>query len=171
VGADTGDTTPTNGDSDRFRGVVDEMQMFVWGSTYDITTNTVTNLGQFNFATDNEYAASHLTGVAGDVNQSGSFTQADIDTFVANWLSQKLVNNVQVGDMTTILKGDLNFDGITNLSDMAILRGAIAGSGSGSSFDMTALNNLGVPEPATWLLGALSLAGFVATVRRKRSSR
>jgi hypothetical protein len=160
-----------NGDSDRFRGVVDEMQMFVWGSTYDSSTNTITNLGQFSFATDNAYAASHLTGVPGDVNQSGTFTQADVDDFVVNWQYQKLVNNVQVGDMTTILKGDLNFDGVTNLSDMAILRSAIAGSGSGSSFDLTILNNLGVPEPATWLLGTLSLIGLLATARTKRVNR
>jgi len=81
---------------------------------------------------------------------------------------QKLVNNVPVGDLTTILKGDLNFDGMTNLSDMAILRSAIAGSGSGSSFNLTALNNVGVPEPATWLVGTISLGGFLATIRRKR---
>jgi hypothetical protein len=168
VGADTGDTAPTLGDSDRFKGVADELEMFVWGSTYDANTNTVTNLGQFSFATDNAYAASHLTGVAGDVNQSGGVTQADVDAFVSNWQFQKLVNNVQVGDLTTILKGDLNFDGITNLSDMAMLRAAIAGSGSGSSFDLTALNNLSVPEPGTYLLGAMALAGLMATVRRKQ---
>jgi hypothetical protein len=171
VGADTGDTGPTVGDSDRFKGVVDELEMFAWGSTYDPNTNTVTNLGQFNYATDNAYAAGVLTGVAGDVNQSGSVTQQDVDDFVANWLFQKLVNNVAVGDRTTILKGDLNFDGITNLSDMALLRAAIAGSGSGASFDLTALNNLGVPEPATWLLGTISLAGFIATFRRNRINR
>jgi hypothetical protein len=171
VGADTGDTVPTNGDSDRFNGVADELEMFVWGSTYDANTNTVTNLGQFSFAADNAYAATHLTGVAGDVNQSGTFTQADVNDFVTNWLFQKTVNGVQVGDMTTILKGDLNFDGITDLNDMVILRTVIAGAGSGSSFDLTALNNLSVPEPATWSIGAASLAGLLSALRRRSRNR
>ena len=166
VGADTGDTAPTVGDSDRFKGVVDELEMFAWGSTYDANTNTVTNLGQFNYATDNAYAASHLTGVAGDVNQSGSVTQADVDAFVANWQFQKLVNNVQVGDITTILKGDLNFDGITNLQDLTILRAAIPSSGA--NFDLSGLNSLGsVPEPATLLMSIGMIAPLMAWRRRR----
>jgi hypothetical protein len=170
VGADTGDTATNLGDSDRFNGVVDELEMFAWGSTYDANTNTVTDLGQFRYETDNAYAASHLTGVAGDIDQSGSLTQSDIDAFVANWQFRKLVNNVQVGDMTTILKGDLNFDGTTNLSDMALLRAAIAGAGSGASFNLSALNSLGVPEPATSLLAVICAAAALAFARRARLS-
>jgi hypothetical protein len=166
VGADTGDSAGTNGDSDRFNGVVDELEMFVWGATYDASTNTVTPLGQFNYATDNAYAATHLTNIPGDVNQSGTFTQADIDDFVAGWLTPNLVNNVRVGDMTSILDGDLNFDGITDLSDMVILRSAIAGSGSGTSLDLSALNQLGVPEPTTFVLAALLLTAPFCIRRR-----
>ena len=89
VGANTGNTTPTVGTSNYFNGVLDELNMFVWGSTYDVGSNTFTDLGQFNYATDNEYAAGHLTGVAGDVNQDTMFTQADVNAFVAGWLSEK----------------------------------------------------------------------------------
>jgi hypothetical protein len=170
VGASTGNTSLTVGTGNRFNGVVDELEMFVWGSTYDATANTITNLGQFSFATDNAYAATHLTGTPGDVNQSGSLTQADIDAFVANWLYQKLVNNVQVGDLTTILKGDLNFDGATNLQDMTLLRAAIAGASSGAGFDLNALNNLGVPEPSTLVLMVISLAAGCAFRRRRGTS-
>jgi len=166
VGAATGNTVPTVGTTNRFNGVVDELQLFVWGSTFDASTNTVTNLGQFNYATDNEYAATHLTGVAGDVNQSGSLTQAGIDTFVANWLAEKL-NGVRVGDMTTILKGDLNFDGVTDLGDLAVLHAAIDGAGSGSSFNLTGLNGLGVPEPAAISLLVICISCFGACCRRQ----
>jgi hypothetical protein len=82
-------------------------------------------------------------------------------------MSQKLVNGVQVGDVTTILKGDLNFDGITNLQDLTILRAAIPPSGLGN-FNLTALNDLGVPEPATILMGIWLFAAF-SIVRRRRT--
>jgi hypothetical protein len=168
VGADTGNTTSSNGDSDRFRGVVDELEMFVWGNVFDVNTGTITPLGQFDFATDNEYADTLLTDIAGDVDQNGTFEQADIDVFVENWLSEKVVNGVRVGDMSTIENGDLNFDGITDLLDMALLRGAISGSGSGASFDLTALNQLGVPEPSALAFAALSLTALLSMRRRGR---
>ncbi len=166
VGASTGNTDPTVGTGNRFNGVLDELTMFAWGNVYDSTTNTVTSLGQFNFATDNEYVATHLTGIPGDVNQMGGFTQADIDAFVAGWLSQRLVNNVQVGDLTSYGNGDLNFDGITDLGDMALLRAAIGGAGSGS-FDLTAFNALAVPEPTALALCSAAI-GMLLVGRARR---
>jgi hypothetical protein len=169
VGADTGDTATNIADSDRFNGVVDELEMFVWGSTYDANTNTVTNLGQFEYETDNWFAADALTGLAGDVNQDGFFTQADIDDFVAGWLTENRVNNILVGDLTSILDGDLNFDGITSLADIPLLRDGISGAGSGG-FDLTALNSLGagVPEPGTAVLLISWLCSSVMFRHRRR---
>jgi hypothetical protein len=170
VGASTGNADPI-GTGNRFNGVLDELEMFAWGSTYDADTNTVTSLGKFNVSTDNWYAADLLTGVAGDVDQSGAFGQDDIDDFVAGWLTEKRVNNIIVGDVTTILNGDLNFDGITNLLDLDLLRDAIGGAGSGgASFDLSGLNALGVPEPSTCLL-SVSALGLGMMRRRRRENR
>jgi hypothetical protein len=169
IGANTNNVDPL-GTTNRFNGVLDELEMFAWGSTYDADTNTITDLGKFNVSTDNWYAADILTGVAGDVDQSGAFGQDDIDDFVAGWLTEKRVNNIIVGDVTTILNGDLNFDGITNLLDLDLLRDAITGAGSGgASFDLSGLNALGVPEPATGLL-SVSALGLWMMCRRRREN-
>ena len=68
--------------------------------------------------------------------------------------------------MTTILSGDLNFDGITDLHDLSLLRSAISGAGGGS-FDLTALNALGVPEPTTLALTALGVVVLLGRGRRR----
>lgn len=170
VGADTGNTDPTVGDSDWFNGVLDELDMFVWGSTYDLASNTFTDLGQFDYATDNEFAAGVLTGLAGDVNQDNSLTQADIDDFVSGFSTENRVNGVLVGDLNTIRDGDLNFDGITDLLDLGLLRDAISSSGSGSGLNLTALNGLGVPEPSALALTLLA-GGLIGGVSRGRKSR
>jgi hypothetical protein len=150
-----------------FRGVLDELEMFVWGRGYDPATDTYTDFGTFNFATDNGYAASQLTGVPGDINSSGALNQADVDAFVAGWQFTKTVNGIRVGDLVTFAKGDLNFDGITNLTDMDLFRAALGspGSGAGAGLDLSALDVLGIPEPATIVLSLLSI-GVWGALRR-----
>jgi hypothetical protein len=167
VGANTDANGTLVGTTNFFRGTLDDLKMFIWGRGYDPTTDTFTNFGTFNFATDNEYAASHLTGVAGDINSSGAFNQADIDAFVAGWLFEKKVNNIRVGDLTTFAKGDLNFDGITDVTDMALLRVAIPGAGGGAGLDLTGLDGLGIPEPSMMALMVIALGAWWAARRRE----
>ena len=136
--------------------------MFIWGRGYNHVTGTFTDFGTFNFATDNEYAASILTGVPGDVDSSGVLDQDDIDDFVAGWLTRRRVNNIRVGDLTTFADGDLNFDGITNLTDARLLIQALPGSGGGG-FDMSGFAAAtGVPEPSSLCMAALSVGGLIA---------
>jgi hypothetical protein len=141
-----------------FKGTVDNLEMFVLGRTA-----SGLDRGTFNFPTDNDFAASVLTGVAGDVNQDGALNAADVTAFVAGWKSENRVNNVRVGDINTIRDGDLNFDGITNLRDVAILRSAQAAAG----LPALDLNSLGVPEPST-LAVTVSLVALALRRRRGR---
>jgi hypothetical protein len=146
VGADTGDGVGDPfGSAEFFNGTLDDLSMFVLGKTTDGVDR-----GTFNFRTDNGWAATHLNNVAGDVNQDGSLTPADVTAFVAGWGSVNLVNGLRAGDVTTILDGDLNFDGITNLADAALLNVALDTLGL-PALDASALP---VPEPAKSALAA-----------------
>jgi hypothetical protein len=173
VGANTDANGTLVGTTNFFRGTLDDLNMFVWGRSYDPLTGTFTNLGTFNFRTDNAYAAANLSPIFGDIAGSSGITQTDVNAFIAGWLHEKRVNSQRVGDITTYAAGDLNFDGITDLADAALFRQAM-GLGAGTGLDLSAFNALvesAVPEPATWFLGTLSLIGFLATVRRKRVNR
>lgn len=152
----------TASDGEFFSGVVDDLRMFVLGST---SSGTPTNYGTFNLLTDDAYVASPVTGikgVAGDVTNDGALTQADKDAFIAGWLKKRLVNGYQIGDMTSRAQGDLNLDGITNIQDLALMQAALTGMGLAaiSPSDLGA-----VPEPASLVL--LNI-GAIAFVGRRR---
>ena len=85
--------------------------------------------GGFDVAVDNEFIALNLGGIApDDVNGDGTIfgngtgpaTSDDVTEFVEGWLNQKVINGIQIGDLSTRRQGDLNFDGITNLADWSI---------------------------------------------------
>jgi hypothetical protein len=159
-------------DAEFFRGVVDDMNMFVLGT---VTTgpNPAPGTYNFEFGKDNTYATlpvgiSGLSGVAGDVNQDGQVNAADIDAMVAGWGKEKRVNNVRVGDKLTVRDGDLNFDGITDLADVFRLHTALL-AGTGTGFDFSRLPG-SVPEPSTLLLGTVLLAAS-ATRRCRKDAR
>ena len=155
----------TGGTGEFFSGIVDDLKMFVIGTS----TSTATNYGTFNLATDNQYVASTITGikgVAGDVTNDGFLNQADKDAFVAGWLHRRLVNNIQIGDMFSRGQGDLNLDGITNIQDLLIIQNALSGAGMGT---ISAQDLLGVPEPATITL--LLVMMTAVPIRFRRASR
>jgi hypothetical protein len=139
--------------------------MFVAGKTLNGVDR-----GTFNFRTDNGFAAQSvalggLTANPADVNQDGTLTQADVNDFILGWLKEKTVNNVRVGDMTTIRNGDLNFDGITNLADAHLLNQALlVATGQGLDYGL-----LGVPEPSS--LGLCIVAALAALGRRRGRKR
>jgi hypothetical protein len=163
VGSNTGgdEFTFTGGTEEFFSGIIDDLEMFVMGTS---TGPPPVNYGGFDFATDNDYADFILTGVPGDVNSSGSLTQADKDAFISGWMDRRVVNGIQIPDLVSFGQGDLNLDGITNIQDLVLMQAAISGSGSGMS-PITAAELAGVPEPTGAALLALAI---VPTLLRRR---
>ena len=139
----------TGGTNEFFSGIIDDLKMFVIGTS---TSTTPVNYGTFSLAVDNQYVASPISGIkgiAGDVTNDGVLNQADKDAFIAGWMDRRLVNGIQIGDMASRAQGDLNLDGITNISDLLLLQNALPGAGLGA---ITAAELSGVPEPATAVL-------------------
>lgn len=158
VGSEPADATGVS-DMEFFRGVLDDMKMFVMG-TVATGPNPAPGTYTFDLRQDNAYVAnaalSGITGVPGDVNQDGSVGAADINALVAGWSKEKRVDNVRVGDVLTIRDGDLNLDGITNLADVFLLHNALI-AGTGTGFDFSLLPGASVPEPSTLALAVLLL--------------
>jgi PEP-CTERM motif len=116
--------------------------------------------------------------VTGDVNLdgvisgngTGSAATDDVTAFVQGWNWQQGQPNVE-----SWKKGDLNLDGMTNVSDFFLMRNALSTAGLGAG--VTALTSFfgggsggGVPEPTTLVLLAAGafLAGGIG--RRRRSN-
>jgi hypothetical protein len=156
----------TGGTGEFFSGIVDDLKMFVIGTS---TSQTPVNYGAFNLATDNQFVASTITGIkgtAGDVTNDGILNQADKDAFIAGWMSKHLVNGIQIGDMLSRGQGDLNLDGITNIQDLLLMQNALSGAGMGT---ISAQDLQGVPEPATITL--LFVMMSAVPIRFRRPSR
>jgi hypothetical protein len=180
VGSNTGGTISafTGGNAEFFSGIIDDLKMFVIGQAPVCTTanggctptRPAADYGAFNFATDNEYADFRLTGVVGDLNHSGTLTQVDKDAFIAGWLDKKVINGIQIGDLETYEQGDINFDGITNIFDLALMQSALSGAGMGGITEADLLRAT-VPEPASLVLvlAALGTAGCIRRSRQRRS--
>ena len=69
-------------------------------------------------------------------------------------------------------KGDLNLDGVTNVTDFFLMRNALnnAGLGAGASALSGLFSSGGVPEPSSLILAAGAI-GFALGRRRPRSRR
>jgi hypothetical protein len=150
----------TAGNGEFFSGVIDELKFTVYGITFNAAA---IHYGTYNFASENDYADFRLTGVAGDLNHSGSLTQADKDAFIAGWMDKKIINGLQIGDLQTYSQGDINFDGITNIHDLVLMQDALSGAGVSP---ITANDLSGVPEPAAAALLLLAMAGTSLLTRR-----
>jgi hypothetical protein len=168
VGSNTGgdDTNFTGGNSEFFSGIIDDLKLFVIGTS---TSPTPVNYGGFNLATDNQFVASTVTGikgVAGDVTNDGLLTQADKNAFIAGWMDRRIVNGFQIGDMLSRSQGDLNLDGITDIHDLVVFQGVLSGAGLGA---ITAAELRGVPEPSTAAMIMIAALGarFVGCWRRR----
>jgi hypothetical protein len=164
VGSNTGgdQSSFTGGTAEFFSGVIDDLKMFVFGSSSGVPP---VDYGTFSLDPDNDFAAFTLSGVPGDVNNVGGFTAADVTAFIAGWRFQNRVNGVLIGDINSHAKGDLNFDGITDVKDLAIIQNLLPAAGL-PLIDPAVLS---VPEPAT--IGLLLVAVAVGTHASRRSRR
>ncbi|WP_442484149.1 serine hydrolase [Aeoliella sp. SH292] len=85
--------------------------------------------------------------VPGDLTGDGEITAADIDTFIANWRMN--TSDLYISDRYRA--GDMNFDGIVDLDDVALMREAIKTSGLEFSFAQS------VPELSSLVLASMLL--------------
>jgi hypothetical protein len=108
--------------------------------------------------------------VMGDVNLDGNVTgngtgsasTDDVTAFVNGWGYDNLAGR---GDYVTWTKGDLNLDGVTDVEDFLLLRGAL--HGPIDSGVMRTLLGGAVPEPSSTVLALLTGAFLTATARRR----
>ena len=128
------------------------------------TSNAGTNYGTYNFVEDNAIAVNelgaspNLTDVNGDGSVSGDGTGPaatdDVTAFVEGFYFFNLVHGQLIGDLNTIDKGDVNVDGIVDISDWALINAANPVVGA------AILSALGaVPEPSSCLLAIAGLSG------------
>ncbi|MCA9184968.1 MAG: LamG-like jellyroll fold domain-containing protein [Pirellulaceae bacterium] len=161
-------------DADFYSGVLDDLRIFIWGDNSSQNNGGVgpngQNWGVLNLGEDNAWIAAELNrlGVTdlADVNLDGAVNASDVTAFVANYDSVFRVGGVQVGDWNSRQDGDLNFDGIIDLSDAFILHnGLVAATGEGLDFAL--LNS--VPEPNS--LALLVVASLLLGARRRAAAR
>jgi hypothetical protein len=158
VGANTSTAPFTVGTLNRFQGLVDDLEMAVMG------LNAAADYGDFVFERDNKYAAFFKPSNPADMTGDNLVNTADVNIFVANWLSQNIVSGLAIGDLTSRMKGDLNYDGFVNLADWDVLNDANPGAGAAAWAQIG-----GVPEPGSLCLATLAMLGGIARWRPKRS--
>jgi hypothetical protein len=162
--------------ANHFRGVVDDLEMYVFGDNTGISTSPPPgmNYGAFELFADNAWIASQIALLPGgdlnpgDVNRDGSVSQADVTALAMGWGREKRLAGslgvLNVGDWETWGWGDLNLDGLVNLHDAIRLNDALIAAGGGA-LDFSLLGGSGVPEPGTMLL---ALMAWFATGRNRR---
>ncbi len=150
----------TGGTEEFFRGIMDDLSLFILGDNSNNGLNPPgQDWGSFVIQTDNQFIAMSLTGVDGDVNQDGVLNGDDVDDFIAGWNSRRLVNGQELGDLISLSRGDLNFDGRVDIFDAVLLDNALTGQG------LAGLSFAALPEPTT--LAILGI-GALAIGRRRR---
>ena len=151
-------TEPVSGFSQGFinnyNGIVDDLEMFVLG------LGPGGDYGEFDFIADNQYAALFAPSVPVDLaNDDGAVTMDDVDVFVSNWLSEKRINNVLIGDLETVAIGDFDYSGRVDIDDWSILNAA------NPQMAAIALARIqAIPEPSAAALAVLALG---LTTRRR----
>ncbi|QDU56856.1 PEP-CTERM motif protein [Aeoliella mucimassa] len=170
LGANTGAFDPgalepdpvfTGGNSSFYAGEVDDMNMFVMG-----TSLGGTEYGMFDLTTDNPFVADALLGYGpADLTGDGVTNESDVTLFISNWGSTNMVNDYLVGDLSSRLSGDFNIDGSVDLDDWQVLVENYTGSGS-LNLDLLLAGNA-VPEPSSVALLALAGLATCGAIRRR----
>jgi hypothetical protein len=109
------------------------------------------------------------SGIDGDINQDGQVfgngtgpvESDDVTAFLSHWLASGVGG---IGDRYA--RGDLNFDGITDLSDWALLNSLDPSMGS-AVFRALQSKRGTVPEPSSGLIAAAAASLLSGAVRRR----
>lgn len=164
VGANTSTSTapfpPGIGTQNRFQGLVDDLEMAVMG------LNAAADYGDFVFERDNKYAAFFKPSNPADLTGDNLVNSADVSIFASHWLQQKVVSGLVIGDLSSRMNGDFNYDGSVNLADWDILNDASPAAGA-EAWGLIS----GVPEPGSVCLAALAILSCMTSWRSNRSSR
>ncbi|QDU58514.1 LamG-like jellyroll fold domain-containing protein [Aeoliella mucimassa] len=162
-----GDTDTDGTREDFFTGTLDDVKMFVWGTS----EATSTNYGTFDLFADNDFIADALSASAGaaDVNADGvidysNAAGSDLNAFLDGWGTRNRVNGVIVADLSTRLSGDIDLNGKVDLLDLYEINQA--NSAAGAALLAAIGGGTAVPEPSTIVLGSLAL--LVVGVARRR---
>ena len=150
------------GTGEYFDGLMDNLNMWVVGdNSSDVGPPPGMDFGEFDFLSDNEFAADIYSFDLLDFNQDGTpANSGDVDAFVSGWRSTQSVNGVRIGDLNSLANGDANLDGTVDLLDWAIVNAASPAAGSAIASALS-----GVPEPNTLVLFVL---GAMLTFGRRR---
>ncbi len=164
LGANSGDMP---GMADFYTGVLDDLEMFVLGTSSD----TAMNYGTFDLATDNEFIADALAGMTqGDLTDDGIVNDDDVSAFLPNWLTSynPIAGSEFVGgDLNSRDLGDFNLDGVVNLTDAFILNRALGAAGAGSlNFALLGGAATEIPEPMSMAPACIAAAALL-TIRRR----
>lgn len=166
-----------------FRGVVDDLKMFVMGFNDDDnvgngTVNVINDYGEFIVQRDNGYIALMGPTVDGDLNGDDMVTLADATLFAGNWLSEKVLSGTDpssgamlsrfVGDLETRALGDFDYNGIVDLEDWAILNNANPTAGAAA---LRLISGAVIPEPSSLLLVCLATGGVWGLKRLSKGNR
>ena len=165
---DTNNNGSTEGFGNFFKGVIDDLDMFVHGGSF----------GDFDLFADNEWIQQEIAKLPGgalkpgDVNKDGTVNGSDVTPFITGWLNEKTLvgsrNTIRVGDWSTWDNGDMNHDGTTDLADAFILHEALVlATGAGLNFSLLASGGT-VPEPSSAALVMLGITAFSQIRRRKK---
>ncbi|WP_146584996.1 hypothetical protein [Posidoniimonas polymericola] len=132
-----------------------------FATVYDAYKITMREAGQ-----QGEWPVLTLGTVAipGDTDGNGlvEYPQ-DFDPILDNWRE----TNDTFGTTLARTDGDLNVDGVVNISDFREWKDAYLGLGGSPELVLQAFFSLGVPEPTAALLGAMGLAGMIGAGRRR----
>jgi len=160
------------GDGNFYRGELDDLSIFLWGDNTAAPDGPFGQSGQdygsLNLSEDNDWIKQELASLgvtdAADVDLDGSVDMDDVTAFVSNWLTERLVDDIQVGDWISRQNGDLNYDGIVDLSDWSIVNAANPSLGAAI---LSSLKGSNVPEPSSLsLLALMGLSMGIVTRRR-----
>jgi hypothetical protein len=167
VGANSSESPFTLATNSFYRGIVDDLQMFVIG------LNSTSDRGEFQFDRDNKYAAHFKPTNVADLTGDNAITMADVTIFANNWLKENVLTWTQggtqrslaVGDLSSRMMGDFNYDGRVNLSDWAILNSVNPAMAAAAMRLISA-----VPEPSSLAIGVFALTSLATARRRVRNT-